>query len=81
LPRPSLSQAHSVIHISRNTRHLYVSSGVGGDRTAGYDGDRLVIYDAHTLKKVKTVSMEVPAGVFSHLRARTVVVGLESTAH
>jgi len=24
--------------------------------------------------------MEVPAGVFSHLRARTVVVGLESTA-
>jgi hypothetical protein len=23
--------------------------------------------------------MEVPAGVFSHLRARTVVVGLEST--
>ena len=60
--------------------YLYVSSGVGGDRTAGYDGDRLVIYDAHTLKKVKTVPMEVPAGVFSHLRARTVVVGLESTA-
>ena len=58
--------------------YLYVSSGVGGDRIAGYDGDRLVIYDAHTLKKVKTVSMEVPAGVFSHLRARTVVVGLES---
>jgi len=58
--------------------YLYVSSGVGGDRIAGYDGDRLVIYDAHTLKKVKTVSMEVPAGVFSHQRARTVVVGLES---
>jgi len=50
--------------------YLYVS--------AGYAGDRLVIYDAHTLKKVKSVSMEVPAGVFSHLRARTVVVGLES---
>jgi hypothetical protein len=38
-----------------------------------------VIYDAHTLKKVKTISMEVPAGVFSRLRARTVVVGLEGT--
>jgi hypothetical protein len=38
-----------------------------------------VIYDAHTLKKVKTESMEVPAGVFSHIRASTVVVGLEST--
>ncbi|HHJ18832.1 MAG TPA: c-type cytochrome [Gammaproteobacteria bacterium] len=58
--------------------YLYVSSGYGGDRIAGYDGDRLVIYDAHTLKKVKTESMEVPAGVFSHLRARAVVVGLES---
>lgn len=52
--------------------YLYVSSG--------YGGDQLVIYDAHTLKKVKTVLMEVPAGIFSHLRARTVVVGLESTA-
>jgi len=61
--------------------YLYVSAGYGGDRTAAFDGDRLVIYDAHTLKKVKTESMEVPAGIFSHLRARTVVVGLESTAH
>ena len=59
--------------------YLYVSSGVGGDRIAGYDGDRLVIYDSHTLKKVKTESMEVPAGVFSHLRARTVVVGLDNS--
>jgi DNA-binding beta-propeller fold protein YncE len=50
--------------------YLYVS--------AGYGGDRLVIYDSHTLKKVKSVRMEVPAGVFSHLRARTVVVGLEN---
>lgn len=58
-----------------------VHEGGLGDQTAGgFDGDRLVIYDARTLKKVKTVSMEVPAGVFSHLRARTVVVGLESTA-
>lgn len=48
---------------------LYVS--------AGYGGDRLVIYDSQTLKKVKSVAIEVPAGVFSHLRARSVVVGLE----
>jgi len=48
------------------------------DPEPGYSGDRLVIYDSHTLKKVKSVSMEVPAGVFSHQRARTVVVGLES---
>lgn len=61
--------------------YLYISTGVGGDRIAGYDGDQLLIYDAHTLKQVKTESMEVPAGVFSHQRARTVVVGLESTAH
>ncbi len=50
--------------------YLYVS--------AGYGGNRLVIYDSHSLKKVKSVSMKVPAGVFSHMRARAVVVGLES---
>jgi hypothetical protein len=36
-----------------------------------------VIYDSHTLKKVETVSMKVPAGVFSRTRARTVVLGLD----
>ncbi len=61
--------------------YLYVSSGYGGDRIAGYEGDRLVIYDARMLKKVKTVSMEVPAGVFSHLRARVVVVGFDNSAY
>ena len=76
----TLGHSHFPEYTARGD-YLYVSSGVGGDRIAGYDGDRLVIYDAHTLKKVKTASMEVPAGVFSHLRARTVVVGLESTAH
>lgn len=76
----TLGHSHFPEYTARGD-YLYVSSGVGGDRIAGYDGDRLVIYDAHTLKKVKTASMEVPAGVFSHLRARTVVVGLESTVH
>jgi len=50
--------------------YLYVS--------AGYGGNKLVIYDSHTMKKVKTFSMKVPAGVFSHMRARAVVLGLES---
>ena len=64
----SLAHSHFPEYTARGD-YLYVSSG--------YSGDQLVIYDAHTLKKVKTVSMEVPAGIFSRLRARTVVVGLE----
>jgi DNA-binding beta-propeller fold protein YncE len=74
----TLGHSHFPEYTARGD-YLYVSSSVGGDRIAGYDGDRLVIYDAHTLKKVKAVSMEVPSGIFSHQRARTVVVGLEST--
>jgi nitrite reductase (NO-forming)/hydroxylamine reductase len=73
----TLGHSHFPEYTARGD-YLYVSSGVGGDRIAGYDGDKLVIYDSHTLKKVKTESMEVPAGVFSHLRARTVVVGLDN---
>jgi DNA-binding beta-propeller fold protein YncE len=74
----TLGHSHFPEYTARGD-YLYVSSSVGGDRIAGYDGDRLVIYDAHTLKKVKAVSMEVPSGIFSHLRARTVVVGLDGT--
>jgi DNA-binding beta-propeller fold protein YncE len=74
----TLGHSHFPEYTARGD-YLYVSAGHRGDRTAGIEGDRLVIYDAHTLKKVKTVSMEVPAGVFSHLRARTVVVGLQGT--
>lgn len=76
----TLGHSHFPEYTARGD-YLYVSARVGGDRIAGYGGDRLVIYDAHTLKKVKAVSMEVPAGVFSHLRARTVVVGLEGATH
>jgi len=76
----ALGHSHFPEYTARGD-YLYVSAGVGGDRSSGYDGDRLVIYDARTLKKVKTESMEVPAGVFSHLRARAVVVGLEAMAH
>jgi len=49
--------------------YLYVS--------AGYGGDRVVIYRSDTLKKVKSFALEVPAGIYSHVRARTVAVGLE----
>jgi len=49
--------------------YLYVS--------AGYRGDKVVIYRASDLKKVDSFSIEVPAGIFSHARSRTVAVGLE----
>lgn len=65
-----LGRSHFPEYTARGD-YLYVS--------LGYGGDQLVIYDARTLRKVKTVSMEVPAGAFSHHRARTVVVGMEST--
>jgi nitrite reductase (NO-forming)/hydroxylamine reductase len=48
---------------------LYVS--------AGYGGDALAIYRSADLAKVTSFSLEVPAGIFSHLRSRTVAVGLE----
>jgi len=75
----TLGHSHFPEYTARGD-YLYVSSGIGGDRIAGYDGDQIVIYDAHSLKKVKSESMEVPAGVFSKLRARTVVIGLDGTA-
>ncbi len=71
----TLSHSHFPECTARG-EYLYVSVGYRGDRTAGTSGDQLVIYDARTLEKVKTDSIEVPAGVFSHLRARTVVVGI-----
>lgn len=57
--------------------YLYVSARGGGDQTAGREGGRVVIIDARSLEIVRTEPVEVPAGVFSRLRARTVVVGLE----
>jgi len=53
---------------SANGKYLYVS--------AGYAGDKVVIYDAQTLEKVKEVSMEVPAGIFAQVRPKNVTVGL-----
>jgi DNA-binding beta-propeller fold protein YncE len=71
-----LSHSHFPEYTARG-EFLYVSARHGGDRPAGYHRDRLVIYDARTLNEVKSISIEVPAGVFSRVRARTVAVGLE----
>ncbi len=49
--------------------YLYVS--------AGYGGDKVVVYRSDTLKKIKSFSVEVPAGIFSHLRSGAVAIGLE----
>ncbi len=56
---------------------FYVSSRYRGDRSTGVPGGHLVIFDTHTLAQVKTIPIEVPAGVFSRVRARTVVIGLQ----
>lgn len=56
---------------------FYVSARYRGDRSQGAQGGQLVIYDAHTLQHVKSIAVDVPAGVFSHVRARTVTVGLQ----
>lgn len=46
----------------------------------GAPGGRLVIFDSHTLEQIKSIPVDVPAGVFSRSRARTVVVGLQKQA-
>ena len=56
---------------------FYVSARYRGDRSQGLPGGQLVIYDAHTLKQVKSIDVDVPAGVFSHVRSRSVTVGLQ----
>lgn len=56
---------------------LYVSARAGGDRTAGFERGALVVIDTATLSVVKRIPMEVPAGVFSRVRARAVVVGMQ----
>ena len=58
---------------------FYVSSRYRGDRTMGGQGGQLVVFDARLMRPVKSIPVDVPAGVFSHVRARTVVVGLQPT--
>lgn len=56
---------------------FYVSARYRGDRSHGTSGGQLAIFDSRTLKQVKSIPVEVPAGVFSRSRARAVVVGLQ----
>ena len=58
---------------------FYVSARYRGDRSMGASGGQLAIFDSRTLGQVKSIPVDVPAGVFSRVRARTVVVGLQPT--
>jgi DNA-binding beta-propeller fold protein YncE len=53
---------------SADGKFLYVS--------AGYSGDEVVVYDSTSLKKVASVPMESPAGIFSHGRVKYMTRGL-----
>ncbi|MCK9396660.1 MAG: nitrite reductase [Methylobacter sp.] len=53
---------------SADGKFLYVS--------AGYSGDEVVVYDSSSLQKIASVSMESPAGIFSHGRVRYMTRGL-----
>jgi nitrite reductase (NO-forming)/hydroxylamine reductase len=53
---------------SADGKFLYVS--------AGYSGDEVVVYDSNSLKKVASISMESPAGIFSHGRVKYMTRGL-----
>ncbi len=53
---------------SADGKFLYVS--------AGYSGDEVAVYDSVSLKKVASISMESPAGIFSHGRVKYMTRGL-----
>ena len=57
--------------------YFYVSARYRGDRSMGAPGGRLVIFDSRALEEVKSIVVDVPAGLFSRSRARSVVVGLQ----
>jgi nitrite reductase (NO-forming) / hydroxylamine reductase len=72
----TFGHSHFPEYTARGT-HVYVSARSGGDWTVGRDAGRVVVYDARTLRQVASLPVEVPAGVFSHLRSRAVVVGVD----
>ncbi len=53
---------------SADGKYLYVS--------AGYSGDQVVVYDSNSLKKITTIEMESPAGIFSRGRVKYMTRGL-----
>lgn len=71
----TLSHSHFPEYTARGD-FFYVSARHRGDRSQAIAG-RLAVFDSHTLKQVKSIAVDVPAGVFSRTRARSVVVGLQ----
>jgi mono/diheme cytochrome c family protein/DNA-binding beta-propeller fold protein YncE len=55
---------------SADGKFLYVS--------AGYSGDQVVVYDSFSLKKVASIAMESPAGIFSRGRVKYMTRGLSA---
>lgn len=55
---------------SADGKFLYVS--------AGYSGDEVVVYDSFSMKKVASIQMESPAGIFSRGRVKYMTRGLSS---
>lgn len=58
---------------------FYVSARYRGDRSQVAHGGQLAIFDSRTLRQVKSIPVDVPAGVFSRVRARSVVIGMQPT--
>ncbi|AGI25716.1 cytochrome d1 heme subunit [Pseudomonas sp. ATCC 13867] len=57
---------------TRDGKYLYISGG--------YSGDRLHIYDSHSLEEVASYPLETPAGIFSRARTEWGTVGLQAQA-
>ncbi|RIK93464.1 MAG: cytochrome C [Burkholderiales bacterium] len=72
----TLSHSHFPEYTARGD-FFYVSARYSGDRGMGAPAGRLVVFDSRTLVELKSIPVDVPAGVFSAVRARTVVVGLQ----
>ncbi len=75
----TLSHSHFPEYTARGD-FFYVSARYSGDRSLGAPAGRLVVFDSRSLAEVKSIPVDVPAGVFSAVRARTVVVGLQPPA-
>ncbi len=71
----TLSHSHFPEYTARGD-FFYVSARYRGDRSHSAAG-RLAVFDSRTLRQVKSIALDVPAGVFSRTRARSVVVGLQ----
>lgn len=72
----TLTHSHFPEYTARGD-FFYVSARYSGDRRLGSPGGRVVVFDSRSLAEVQSIPVDVPAGVFSRVRARTVVIGLQ----